>query len=60
MTATGQATQLDPAVAERGYAFMSNALKPEMRAGAFGPEQPAPDHADPYQQIAAFAGRDVR
>ena len=59
VTATGQATRLDPAVAERGYAFMSSVLKPELRGGAFGPEQPAPDHADPYQRIAAFAGREV-
>ena len=59
VTATGQAIRLDPDVAERGYAFMSHVLKPEMRAGVFGPEQPAPDDADPYQWIAAFAGRDV-
>ncbi len=59
VTATGQATRLDPAVAERGYAFMSSVLKPEMRAGVFGPERPAPADADPYQRIAAFAGREV-
>ncbi len=50
---------LDPEVAERGLAFMRTNLKPELRSEAFGPEQPAPDGADPYQQIAAFAGRTV-
>jgi uncharacterized protein (TIGR03086 family) len=50
---------LDPVVAERGLAFMRANLKPEVRGEAFGPERPAPDGADPYQQIAAFAGRSV-
>lgn len=48
---------LDAEVAERGLAFMQANLKPEMRSQAFGPEQPAPEEADPYQRIAAFAGR---
>lgn len=53
--------ELDPEVAERGLAFMTANLRPEMRSdsGAFGPEQPAPVGADPYQRIAAFAGRHV-
>jgi len=50
---------LDAAVAERGLAFMQANLKPEVRGEAFGPEQPAPDGADAYQRIAAFAGRSV-
>jgi len=50
---------LDPAVAERGLAFMQANLKPDNRGEAFGPERPAPDGADPYQRIAAFAGRSV-
>jgi uncharacterized protein (TIGR03083 family) len=59
VTATGQSPNLDPVPAERGLAFMSAALKPELRGTAFAPEQPAPEHADAYQRIAAFAGRDV-
>jgi uncharacterized protein (TIGR03086 family) len=50
---------LDQEVAERGLAFMQANLKPEIRGPAFGPEQPAPQGADAYQQIAAFAGRSV-
>ena len=50
---------LDPQVAEVGLSFMRANLKPEIRGEAFGPEQPAPEGADPYQRIAAFAGRDV-
>ena len=34
-------------------------LAPEMRTGAFGPEQPAPPGPGPYDRIAAFAGRRV-
>lgn len=50
---------LDPALAEGGLAFMRASLTPEMRGSAFGPEQPAPEVADAYQRIAAFAGRKV-
>lgn len=50
---------LDPHVAERGYAFMSQAMTDDNRGSAFKPEQPAPEDADAYQRIAAFAGRDV-
>lgn len=57
-TSLGRSTNdLDPTVAERGLAFMRTNLTPENRSPAFGPEQPAPDEADPYQRIAAFAGR---
>ncbi len=59
VTATGQAPDLDPVPAERGHAFMAASLKPEMRAGVFGPEQTPPDGADAHTRIAAFAGRDV-
>jgi uncharacterized protein (TIGR03086 family) len=50
---------LDPAVAERGLAFMRASLTAENRDPAFGPEQPALDGADAYGRIAAFAGRSV-
>jgi uncharacterized protein (TIGR03086 family) len=52
-------SELDPEVAERGLAFMQENLTPENRGSAFEPEQPAPTDADPYQRIAAFAGRSV-
>ena len=51
--------ELDPAVAEAGYAFMSESLTDERRGDAFGPEQPAPEGANAYERIAAFAGRSV-
>ena len=51
--------ELDPAVAERGLAFMKANLRAEIRGEAFGPEQPAPDDGDAYDVIAAFAGRTV-
>ena len=50
---------LDPEVADRGLAFMRASLTDDNRSPAFGPEQPAPDDADPYQRVAAFAGRSV-
>jgi uncharacterized protein (TIGR03086 family) len=52
-------SRLDPEVAERGLAFMQTGLTPENRAPVFGPEQPAPEGADGYGRIAAFAGRTV-
>jgi uncharacterized protein (TIGR03086 family) len=58
--ALGRSTAgLDPEVAERGLAFMQANLKPEIRGPAFRAEQPAPEGADAYQRIAAFAGRIV-
>lgn len=57
--ATGQHRQLDPEVAERGYAFMSQALKTDNRGDAFGDEVDAPEDADPYDRLAAFAGREL-
>jgi uncharacterized protein (TIGR03086 family) len=59
-TAIGRPTgDLDAEVAERGLAFMRANLTEENRGPAFGPEQPAPEAADAYQRIAAFAGRSV-
>lgn len=57
--ATGQHRPLDPEVAGRGHAFMSKALTPDQRGQAFGQEVEAPDDADPYDRIAAFAGRRI-
>jgi uncharacterized protein (TIGR03086 family) len=51
--------KLDPEVAERGYAFMAQALTADNRGHAFAPEQPAPEGAGPYERLAAFAGRPV-
>lgn len=48
---------LDPDVAERGLSFMRVNLTEDKRGPAFGPEQPVPAGADPYERIAAFAGR---
>jgi uncharacterized protein (TIGR03086 family) len=59
-TALGSSTAgLDPEPAERGLAFMRASLTDENRSPAFGPERPAPDDADPYRRLAAFAGRSV-
>jgi len=59
-TALGRPTgDLDAEVAERGLAFMRAGLTDDNRGPAFGPEQPAPEGADAYQRIAAFAGRSV-
>ncbi len=57
-TAVGRNTnELDPALAETGHAFMSESLTDERRGDAFRPEQPAPEGANAYERIAAFAGR---
>jgi uncharacterized protein (TIGR03086 family) len=59
-TALGRPTDdLDPEVAERGLAFMRANLTPDNRGPVFAQEQPAPENADAYQRIAAFAGRSV-
>lgn len=57
-TTLGRSTaDLDREVAERGLAFMQANLTADNRGAAFGPEQAAPEDADVYQRIAAFAGR---
>ena len=58
--AVGYEGELDSEVAERGLAFMTATMKPEMRGGAFAPEREAPADADPYARLAAFTGREVR
>ena len=50
---------LDPEVAERGRAFMVASLNDDNRSPVFGPEMQAPEEADAYSRIAAFAGRAV-
>lgn len=58
--AVGRSTgTLAPEPAERGLAFMQANLTEDNRSPAFGPEQPAPEGADAYQRIAAFAGRSL-
>ena len=60
-TALGRGTDdFDQTVAEEGMVFMSANMTDERRGGAFDPEQPAPDGANAYERIAAFAGRTVR
>ncbi len=59
-TAIGHPTaDLDPEVAERALTFMQASLTPENRGDVFRPEQSAPEGADAYQRLAAFAGRTV-
>lgn len=50
--------RLDPEVAERALAFMSQALTPENRSPVFGPEVEVADDAAPYDRLAGVAGRD--
>ncbi|MGH3411805.1 MAG: TIGR03086 family metal-binding protein [Marmoricola sp.] len=49
---------LDPEVARRGLEFMRANLTDDNRGEAFGPEQPVPDDAGAYDELAAFAGRE--
>lgn len=59
-TALGRRTsELEAGPAERGLAFMRANLTPDNRGSAFSPEQRAPEDADPYELIAAYAGRTV-
>ncbi|WP_313409363.1 TIGR03086 family metal-binding protein [Aeromicrobium sp.] len=59
-SALGRGTsELDPEVAETGFAFMSTALTDEQRGDAFGPQAQAPSGANAYERLAAFAGREV-
>jgi uncharacterized protein (TIGR03086 family) len=59
-TALGRSTAtFDSEVADRGRAFMLASLNDDNRSPAFGPARQAPDGADAYTRIAAFAGRPV-
>lgn len=56
----GQPTDtLDTELAERALTFLRANLTADNRGPAFGPEQPAPEGADAYQRLAAFAGRGI-
>ncbi|MGI8521843.1 MAG: maleylpyruvate isomerase N-terminal domain-containing protein [Nocardioides sp.] len=52
-------TDLDREVAERGLALMQANLTDDQRGDAFAAEKQAPEGADGYQRIAAYAGREV-
>lgn len=58
--ATGQPTDLDDEVAQRGLDFMSAALTTENRGEAFGPPVTLPETAPVIERLVAFAGRDPR
>ena len=55
--ATGQATELPEVVATAAMEASQAIVTPELRAGRFGPEQPAPAGASTTQQLVAFLGR---
>jgi uncharacterized protein (TIGR03086 family) len=59
--ATGQSTDLDPALADDIYARVSPLLGDALRGpdgeSPFGPRQEAPDGANPADRLAAFMGR---
>lgn len=61
--ATGQSTDLDPALAAELLAIVGQTLQPAFRGpdgqAAFGFEQTAPDDATPADRLAAFTGRSV-
>ena len=60
--ATGQSTDLDPALATQLLAGSRQAIQPAFRSetgNPFGPEQTAPAGASNADQLAAFLGRTV-
>ena len=58
-TAIGAADELDDSIAEDALGVMQQGLTEDNRAPAFGPEQEAPESANAYDRLAAFAGRSV-
>jgi uncharacterized protein (TIGR03086 family) len=56
-TATGQPAQLPDDVATAALEVSRATISPEIRAGRFGPELPAPGGAGPTEQLVAFLGR---
>ncbi len=51
---------LDPVVAERALAAMTQGLTPENRSGVFGPAVDVADDASVHDRLAAWAGRTPR
>jgi uncharacterized protein (TIGR03086 family) len=58
--ATHQSRNLDPAVAQRGFDFMSAALTADNRGEVFAAAVMVPEGAPIYDRLVAFAGRDPR
>jgi uncharacterized protein (TIGR03086 family) len=56
-TATGQPAQLPEEVAVSALEVSRTTISPEIRAGRFGPEVPAPAGAGPTEQLVAYLGR---
>jgi uncharacterized protein (TIGR03086 family) len=56
-TATGQSAKLPDDVAATALEVSRTTISPEIRAGRFGPEVPAPAGAGPTEQLVAFLGR---
>jgi len=50
---------LDPEVARAALEFLRANLTPERRGDAFGEERTPPPGAGPYEELAAYAGRQV-
>lgn len=60
--ATGQPTELDPALAEYALAVAQRVLPPEIRGQEgipFGTVVPVPETAGPYERLAGWLGRAV-
>ena len=55
--ATGQSTELEPALAEEALAWGRENLKPQFRGAAFGLEVRVPENAPVYDRLAGFFGR---
>jgi uncharacterized protein (TIGR03086 family) len=58
--ADGQPVELDPELVGVSHGFMAANLKPSMRGGFMGAEQPVPPDATPQERFVAFAGRAPR
>lgn len=52
--------ELDTGVAERALAYLKANLTADRRGSVFAAELPAPEDADAYTRLAAFAGREIQ